>query len=161
MQKHDPRDVQIIETDKVKTTFKTMSTGTQPLTLVECNFKGLERTISQVIQMPLIEYSKTGGTNIPCPSCKEVRICEAIEPGWLGLANTNERRLSIIHHSDISWFRRGRRCRTCFYEFLTAELPEEFLYELVRLRDDIISGKCIEVSDLAKYGGDIVPLPNK
>lgn len=161
MQKDDHVHVKIIETDKVKTTFTFLSTGAQPVTLVECNYKRLVKIIAQVINMPLMEYSKTGGTKIHCPSCKEVRICEAIDPKSLMLSETSERRLSIIHHSDISWFRRARRCRTCFYEFLTAELPEEFLYELVCLRDDIISGKCIEVSDLTKYGGNIVPFPNE
>lgn len=37
-------------------------------------------------------------------------------------------------HSDIQWFRRGRECLTCSNQFITAEVDEDFLDELVQLR---------------------------
>ena len=38
-------------------------------------------------------------------------------------------------HADIRWFRRGQICQNCGHEWLSAEVPEEFLDELVELRN--------------------------
>lgn len=38
-------------------------------------------------------------------------------------------------HSDIRWFRRGLVCKKCEHEWLSAEVPEDFLDELVELRN--------------------------
>ena len=76
---------------------------------------------------------RDGGTKIYCPHCEAITVCRAISPGVL----TEERgqRLHFTEHEDINFFRRGRECLECGYEFLTAEVDEEFLQELIELRD--------------------------
>ena len=83
-----------------------------------------------------------GGTEIYCPNCKSNQICKAHPPSYLG--EGRERRLEIETHSDIHWFRRARECLTCGHAFLTGELDEAFIKELVDLRNawlHRISGK--------------------
>ena len=41
----------------------------------------------------------------------------------------------IDEHSDIQWFRRNLQCQTCQEEWLSAEVPEDYLDELVELRN--------------------------
>lgn len=74
-----------------------------------------------------------GGTKLWCPHCREVRVCEAKNPGILG--KPVGQRWYREGHTDIQWFRRGRICQTCFHKFFTAELDEEIIDELVQLRD--------------------------
>lgn len=74
-----------------------------------------------------------GGTQIWCPECEEVRVCAAVNPSTLG--NPSGQRWYKQRHVDIQWFRRGRICQTCGHQFLTAEVNEQFLDELVELRD--------------------------
>jgi len=74
-----------------------------------------------------------GGTQIYCPECKSIRTCKGINPSYI--ANVSGQRWRRTDHADINWFRRGRRCLTCEHEFLTAELKEDFVAELVELRD--------------------------
>jgi hypothetical protein len=38
-------------------------------------------------------------------------------------------------HADVNWFRRGRECLKCGHEFVTAEWNEDYVEELVELRD--------------------------
>lgn len=74
-----------------------------------------------------------GGTKKWCPSCKQIRVCAAVNPSTLG--ERSGQRWQLTDHVDIQWFRRGLVCQTCFAEWLTAELPEPFLDELVELRN--------------------------
>ncbi len=74
-----------------------------------------------------------GGTRKWCPNCKSVQVCAALNPSALGYASGQ--RWYRRDHSDIQWFRRGLVCQACGKEWLTAELPEEFLDELVELRN--------------------------
>lgn len=74
-----------------------------------------------------------GGTQMWCPSCKNVTVCAAVNPSTLG--NPSGQRWYKTNHSDINWFRRGRICQRCNNEFLTAEVDEQFVDELVELRD--------------------------
>lgn len=74
-----------------------------------------------------------GGTQIYCPHCKVVTVCKAINPSYFG--EGSGQRWSRVDHNDIQWFRRGRVCLDCGAQFLTAELDEEFVTELVELRD--------------------------
>lgn len=74
-----------------------------------------------------------GGTQIYCPQCERVRVCKAINPSYI--AYESGQRWSRTDHTDINWFRRGRECLICGHEFLTAELDENFVTELVELRD--------------------------
>lgn len=43
--------------------------------------------------------------------------------------------LARVGDNDIQWFRRGRECQHCGTQFLTSEVQETFLDELVELRD--------------------------
>lgn len=73
-----------------------------------------------------------GGTQIYCPQCKCVRVCEAVSATQLG--KPSGRRWYKTGHEDLQWFRRGRCCQICRKSFITAEVEENFLDELVELR---------------------------
>ena len=73
-----------------------------------------------------------GGTQMWCPYCVKVTVCEGISPTELG--KPSGRRWTYKEHEDIQWFRRGRRWLSCNNSFVTAEVDEDFLYELVDLR---------------------------
>ena len=74
-----------------------------------------------------------GGTQKWCPVCKTVRVCAARNPSSLGYQSGQ--RWYQTEHSDIQWFRRGLVCQHCQHEWLSAEVPEAFLDELVQLRN--------------------------
>ena len=76
---------------------------------------------------------KNGGTQIFCPHCKQIRVCRAIPPGQF--LDERSQRLHYTTHPDINFFRRGRECLHCSSEFLTAEVEEGFLDELIQLRN--------------------------
>lgn len=40
----------------------------------------------------------------------------------------------LTNHPDLNFFQRGRRCKACGEEFITAEIEYEFLMELSNLR---------------------------
>jgi hypothetical protein len=77
--------------------------------------------------------SEQGGTKIFFPFCKKFEVCKAVPLTYLD-GNTGQR-LYRADHSDIQWFRRSRVCLTCSNQFITAEIDEDFLDELVQLRD--------------------------
>ncbi len=74
-----------------------------------------------------------GGTQMWCPYCKEIRVCAAVPLTSIGFESGQ--RWVKTDHPDINWFRRGRECLTCYREFTTAEMNEDFLEELVELRN--------------------------
>jgi hypothetical protein len=76
---------------------------------------------------------RNGGTQMYCPSCQEVRVCKAIPLAPL-IGESCGQRLYKTEYTDINWFRRGRECQYCFEEFITSEMNEELLEELVELR---------------------------
>jgi hypothetical protein len=76
-----------------------------------------------------------GGTSKWCPKCKAIRKCAAISPAKLGEISTQRLYWDDDEHADVRWFRRGQVCRTCGDQWLSAELPEDFVNELVELRD--------------------------
>ncbi|GMV90869.1 MAG: hypothetical protein AMXMBFR82_06470 [Candidatus Hydrogenedentota bacterium] len=73
-----------------------------------------------------------GGTQMWCPECESVQVCAAVSLSRLGYESGQ--RWYKSDHPDINWFRRGRVCQNCGCEFVTAELNENFLEELVELR---------------------------
>jgi hypothetical protein len=75
---------------------------------------------------------KLGGTQMYCPRCESVEVCAAIPTTALG--KEAGQRWYRPDHDDIQWFRRGRECQTCGFAFLTSEVQEAFLDELVELR---------------------------
>lgn len=62
-----------------------------------------------------------------------MRVCAAVNPSQLGVESGQ--RWQRNDHSDIRWFRRGLVCKKCEHEWLSAEVPEDFLDELVELRN--------------------------
>lgn len=74
-----------------------------------------------------------GGTYLWCPNCKKVTVCAAKNPSYI--ASSSGQRWVQLGHPDVNWFRRGRECQTCRNSFLTAELEEDFVDELVKLRN--------------------------
>lgn len=74
-----------------------------------------------------------GGTQKYCPQCEAVRVCRAVNPSSLGYESGQ--RWYRQDHSDIQWFRRGLICTKCRHKWLTAEVNEDFLDELVELRN--------------------------
>lgn len=74
-----------------------------------------------------------GGTQKWCPTCQELRICTAVNPSVLG--EESGQRWYNPEHTDINWFRRGLVCQKCGERWLSAEVPEEFVAELIELRD--------------------------
>jgi hypothetical protein len=76
-----------------------------------------------------------GGTDIWCPHCKQIQTCRADNPSTHGVPSGQRWRRG--DHTDIQWFRRGRTCTACYRQWLTAEVPEQFLDELVALRDSL------------------------
>lgn len=74
-----------------------------------------------------------GGTKLWCPYCRAITVCKAVNPSQL--TGKSGQRWHKTDHKDINWFRRCRVCQECDTEFLTAEVPETFLEELVELRD--------------------------
>lgn len=74
-----------------------------------------------------------GGTKKWCPSCEKIQVCTAVNPSKI--AYESGQRWYKEDHQDINWFRRGLVCQSCNHEWLTAEVEENFLEELVELRD--------------------------
>ena len=74
-----------------------------------------------------------GGTRKWCPRCKATRVCAAVNPSQLG--EGSGQRWYREEHSDIQWFRRGLVCQSCEHKWLSAEVPERFIDELVELRE--------------------------
>jgi hypothetical protein len=74
-----------------------------------------------------------GGTKKWCPYCEETTICKAVNPSTLGYESGQ--RWYRTKHTDVRWFRRGLICQECDSEWLTAEIEESFLDELIALRD--------------------------
>ena len=74
-----------------------------------------------------------GGTKKYCPQCESIQVCAAVNPATLG--EKSGQRWYRRDHTDLQWFRRGLVCQECGDTWLTAEIPESFLDELVQLRD--------------------------
>ena len=68
-----------------------------------------------------------------CTTCEDITPCRSVNFSEFGLEN--DRRFYKVDHSDIQWFRRLRVCDDCASDFVTAEVDERFLDELVKLRE--------------------------
>ena len=73
-----------------------------------------------------------GGTKMHCPFCSEIQECKAVPASTIGLESAQ--RWGRTDHTDIQWFRRVRKCLECEEIFVTAEIDQDFLDELVQLR---------------------------
>ncbi len=81
---------------------------------------------------------RNGGTQMYCPECGKITVCSSIPISQVLNSKTgNQQRLFMDDKSGdkVSFFRRGRQCHTCWNEFLTAEVDEGHLDELIELRD--------------------------
>jgi hypothetical protein len=76
-----------------------------------------------------------GGTKIYCPNCKAITVCASIH--LHKMKEPKVRRFYIPKYKDVQWFRRGRECLSCNHKFLTAEVNEDFVNELVALREKL------------------------
>lgn len=77
----------------------------------------------------------------------QLSICAAIPPYKSN--KPRGRRLYLEGNLDIQWFRRVRQCKTCTHQFLTAEVEEHFLNELVELRQ-LLAQKHLQAVDAIK-----------
>ncbi len=77
----------------------------------------------------------TGGTEMWCPNCERLTICKGISPRETNYKLESGRRFVSAVYEDLQWFRRGRRCLDCENEFITSEIREDFVNELVELRE--------------------------
>ena len=75
-------------------------------------------------------------TQLQCPACKKVQVCEVFEPR--GDTKARGRRWYFKDHPDIHWFRRHRRCEGCSHEFESAEVPYLLVVELRSLREHVL-----------------------
>ena len=72
-----------------------------------------------------------------CDKCKKITACKATEPTDVDWSLHRGRRWHRKDHQDVQWFRRGRICQECGEKFITAEVNEDFVSELVDLRDSL------------------------
>ncbi len=107
-----------------------------------------------------------GGVKIYCPNCKALTVCASIRLSQYKKfdeedEDTKSRRWFLTNHEDIQWYRRCRKCLVCNNTFLTAEVSEDFIFEVQRLRDKFaeneselvkinekLSNKILELSEL-------------
>lgn len=95
-----------------------------------------------------------GGTGMYCPRCGTVRVCQAVSTREVAPRLRSGQRWRKLGHSDLQFFRRGRRCQTCMRAWLSVEILESQLDELVELREALADLKAnaedyIEQSDAA------------
>jgi hypothetical protein len=78
-------------------------------------------------------------TNIYCPKCHGIRACGVVEyrEAKDHANQAPSARFFRNDHPDLQWFSRVRKCRYCEETFVTAELEDSFVSELVSLRNDV------------------------
>jgi hypothetical protein len=74
-----------------------------------------------------------GGTDMYCPKCDDIKVLKGRSPAVLG--DEKGQRVYMAQHPDLQIFQRCRECLTCGHKFMSAEIPEAFLYELMKLRE--------------------------
>jgi transcriptional regulator NrdR family protein len=95
--------------------------------------RGKRSLVSDIKQEKTVMGGKNGGTKMYCPACKIITTCRA-NSNRLSLGQSGQR-FHIENHVDIEFLRRLRVCLKCEHEFLTVEVNEKLLGELVELRD--------------------------
>lgn len=87
-----------------------------------------------------------GGPLLYCSNCKKLTNCTSVR---LREANEdNTRQLHYKYHQDIKWYRRARKCGVCQEIFVTAEINEKFLEELISLRQRLRDRRTSVVSSV-------------
>lgn len=75
----------------------------------------------------------SGGTDIYCPSCESIQTCKA-NTHVLDELKGYRRQRRRYEDEQINLFERGRECLRCTGKFITAEIIEDYLLELLDLR---------------------------
>lgn len=90
----------------------------------------------------------SGGPLIYCPQCGELAHCRSVQLKLAENANIKLKARNIYFkaHHDIQWYRRARQCSICSTVFITAEINEKFLDELVGLRNRLFARREVAVS---------------
>ena len=99
---------------------------------------------------------RDGGMKLYCPECQMIRTCTAVNPTVLGYERGQHWGSSTC--PDINWFRRARMC-DFGHEFLTAEIDEEFINELIELRETVQRMRSIAVQCINQTDGVLASLP--
>ena len=79
--------------------------------------------------------TKRRGIRLWCPHCQDISVCHAEKPEKFGLPR--ERRYEGEKYKDVQWFMRARVCDSCSRHFVTAEISEDLVLELLNLRDRV------------------------
>ena len=77
-----------------------------------------------------------GGTQKRCPKCEAYRVVRSLPPSSCG-APIPGQRVYRPEYEDLHYFRRGLQCQTCWHKWLSAEVPETLIHELVGLRNEL------------------------
>lgn len=101
-------------------------------------------------EAPQSSGSWRGPLQIHCAECGEFQRARSLRiPRSLG---DGKRKWYFVKEKDIAWFRRKRQCAKCGTEFLTGEVSEDLIDELLRLRQ---RDKKRKVSSYAKASRDV------
>ncbi len=89
-----------------------------------------------------------GGPLLNCPNCGQLAHCLSVP---LAKAEQEQaRNLYFTAQQDVRWYRRARQCSSCSKVFLTAEIGEKFLDELVSLRKRLIKKRQAAVNSIKR-----------
>jgi hypothetical protein len=78
-----------------------------------------------------------GGTRKWCPNCREITVCAAINPKDVYDGVSRMQRVYWSEHRDLNAFRRGILCLVCHESWLTVEIEEDLMDELIDLREKL------------------------
>lgn len=95
----------------------------------------------------------SGGPLLFCPQCGKHNRCRSVPLRLAVDLNTELKKSRNIYfksHSDIQWYRRTRQCSACSGVFVTAEVDEKFLNELVELRGRLLAKREVAVNAIRK-----------
>lgn len=79
--------------------------------------------------------NQQGGTQKWCPTCKAVRVVRRLAPS--SLCPIPDQRVYRQESEDIHYFRRGQQCLNCYRSWVSAEVPETLIHELIGLRNEL------------------------
>ena len=94
-----------------------------------------------------------------CPECENIQVVKAVDPskvssGRAFRGHPRARVWTINIYPDIQWFRRGRECTVCGHQFVTVEIEDIYLNELIerRRRDLVVDDSVCSVACPSQQG---------
>ncbi len=99
------------------------------------------------------------GTKLFCPNCKDITVCKSVAAVLPGLINSH-----VSHDSagdTFLWLRRNRMCKVCKLVFISAEISEEKLAELLELKKQfatIVRSKAQTIKESILRLGETEPI---